>query len=488
MSVGLRHKTVNALLWSSLDRFGSVLILFLVNIVLARMLFPEDFGLIGMIMVFIAISNSIVDSGFGAALIQKKDVSKEDYSTIFYLNVALGIVFFIILYATSPLIASFYEQSQLTVLLRALAIVLVINAFVMVQSAILQKAVDFKKIARINIVSALLSGLLAIGCAIKGLGVWSLAIQVISNSCLKCVLYWITNPWRPMLIFSMQSLKNLFGYGSKLLLSGLLDTTYQNLQSLIIGKVFNSKDLGYYTQAQRLQDAPGLTISSIVTQVTFPVFSTLQDDNEKMKIGVKKSLKALVFINFPLMVLLAVIAKPLIVLLFTDKWIPSILYFQLLCAAGMLFVLHTTTLSILKAKGRSDIFLKLEILKKTAGVALIVIGIISYGIIGMIIGMIVSSYVSYFLNGFYSGRIINYKLKDQLKDIFPYFIISIVVGIIVFFAFQHIILNNLLLVIIQTVGYALIYLLIARIFNFEPYHDYRQIINDLILRKKKSYE
>ncbi len=485
MSEELREQTITGMIWSFIERFGSMLLQFIANIILARLLTPNDFGLIGMIMVFIAISNTLVDSGFSAALIQKKEVTQKDYSTIFFLNIILSVFLFGLLFVTAPLIADFYHQHQLIYMLRILGVILILNAFNIIQNTQLIRKVDFKKIAKINVVATFLACLLAIVLALKGFGVWSLVVQMIAIAFLKSLFLWIWNIWRPSFIISFNSLKTLFGFGSRLLFSALLDTLYNNLQSLIIGKVFSVRDLGFYSQAMKLSDVPVSSLSGVVTQVTFPVFAKLQNDLVKMKSAVQKSLKSLVYVNFPLMVLLIIIARPLFIILFTEKWNDAIPYFQILCLSGMLLTMHVTNLNILKATGRSDIFFKLEIVKKVIGISALFIGI-QFGIMGMLNAMVATSYFCLGLNAFFSGRVIKYGIMEQFKDVIFTFILSIVVGLISYFMISYFEFSYLISMLLMITVYVILYLGISKIMKIEALEMYLSILNERFLIKKNE--
>jgi len=483
MSEELKQQTITGMIWSFVERFGSVMLQFIANIVLARLLTPDDFGLIGMIMVFIAISNTIVDSGFSSALIQKRDVTQEDYSTIFFVNIILALALFIILFVTAPLIAVFFHQIELINLLRVLGFVLILNAFNIIQNTQLIRNVDFKKIAIINVIATLLACTLAIILAFSGFGVWSLVVQMLAIAFFRTLFLWIWNNWRPNLIISLNSLKNLFGFGSKLLFSALLDTLYTNIQSLIIGKMFSVRDLGLYSQAIKMGEVPVTTLSGVVAQVTFPVFSRLQDDLISMKNGVKKSLKSLVYVNFPIMVLLIIIAKPLFLILFTDKWNDAVPYFQILCLPGMLLTLHITNLNILKAAGRSDIYFYLVIPKQIIGIVSIIIGI-QFGIIGMLYAMAATSYICLGINAYYSGKVIKYGMKEQFKDVIPTYILSIFVGIITFLLVGFFSLQYIISMIIMIIIYSILYIGISKFLRFEALELFLSIINERVFKKK----
>ncbi|HCM19282.1 MAG TPA: flippase [Porphyromonadaceae bacterium] len=483
-SKNLKDKTVTGMLWSFIERFGSLSIQFITNIVLARLLTPDDFGLIGMIMVFVAISLVMIDGGLGAALIQKKNPTENDYSTIFFANIILASIIYVLLYFASSGIASFYHQPQLNNLLKIMGLILLIDSFSIVQNNILIKKLHFRKIARIKVSAALFSSISAIACAFLGLGVWSIAVQYLTNSILKTSLLWFNTSWVPLKVFSKKSFKELSGFGSKLLAASLLSEIYRNFQSLLIGRIFSARDLGFYTQARQLEQIPVTTLAVVVNQVTFPVFSELQNNIEVLRNSFKKSLKSLIFINFPVMVLLTVIAKPLFIFLFTDKWLPSVIYFQMLCMGfGMPLIIHNTNLNVLKSVGRSDLVLYLEIVKKTVGVVLILAGI-RYGIIGMIIGLTINSYLEFFLNGYFVGKNINYGIKLQLRDIYPTFLLSVSVGSIIYFLFSFFDINPILSIFIQVFIFITLYVGCAILLKFEAFDIYWSILKEKVFIRK----
>lgn len=385
-----------------------------------------------MITIFIAVSTSFINSGFATALIRKKDCTNEDFSTVFYFNMVAGIVFFVILFISAPAISRFFNEPELNPLIRVLGFVLIIDAFTIIQRTILTKRIDFKLQAKISVIASVFSGAIGLTMAYTGFGVWSLVAKQISQQAINSLLLWTWNKWKPLLVFSKHSFKNLFSFGYKLLISGLLDTIYRNMYYLIIGKFFSAQELGYYTRANQFQELPSTNINSIISRVTFPVLSELQDDKEKLKNGYKKIIKSTMLITFVLMLGLAAIAEPMILTLIGEKWFNSVIYLQLLCFVGMMYPLHALNLNILNVHGRSDLFLKLEIIKKIMAVPVIIIGIF-WGIKIMIAGMILNSLIAYYLNSYWSGKFINYPISEQMTDILPSFILACSMGIIVFF-------------------------------------------------------
>lgn len=480
----LKTKTVKGIFWSFCERFGSLLILFIANVILARELSPDDFGLVGMLMVFILLSQILIDGGLGNALIQRKKLTDTDCSTVFYSNIVVAAICYVALYLAAESIAGFYRQPSLVEMIRILGLVVVCDAFGVVQNSLLMKSINFKTITIIKVGAALVSTVSAIVAAYCGLGVWSLVIQYLANSVIKSVMLWATASWMPTFTFSMQSFRGLFGFGSKLLLANLLSEGYRHLQVLIIGKFFPVREVGYYTQAKHLQDVPVTTVFTIVNQVTFPVFSKLQNDKEQLVRGLRRSLKILTFLNFPVMACLVVIAEPVFMLLFGEKWMMSVPYFQWLCGGfGLLLVIHNTNMNSLKAIGKSDIVLYLEIVKKVLGLGMI-FGFLALGNGAMSImwALAINSFIELFLNGYFTGKYIGYGVIRQIKDVFPNFAVTVVAGTVSYVLTQVIDVHNLALMVLQMLCFAAIYLLLMKLFKVE---SFEYLITELKTRLKK---
>lgn len=465
----LKQKAIKGVFWSFLERFGSLAILFSSNIVLARLLTPQHYGLIGMLMVFITVSAILIDGGFGSALIQRKEPTNEDYSTIFWINISIATICYLILFSTAQLIADFYNQESLEILIKVLGIMLIIDAFGTVQINILVKQLIFKKITKIKISVAFLSSLAAIIAALCGLGVWSLVIQYIANSTFKSMFLWVGTTWHPSFIFSKDSLKTLFGFGSKLLVAGLISEIYRNFQILIIGKLFPVKEVGYFTQAKQLETVPSNTISAVVNQVTYPVFSQLQDNKGDLVAGISRCVKIVAFFNIPTMVLLAVIAKPLLIMLYSEKWLPSVPYFQWLCIGfGLLLVIHTTNLNALKSVGRSEVVLYLEIIKKILGLSFIFL-FVKYGAIGIMWALALNSYIEFFLNGFFTGKYVGYGIWKQMQHIVPILFISFISGLVAYSLTYIPSIHYIILLILQIIIFVFMYIGISYLFKMETF-------------------
>ncbi len=470
MADSLRTKTLRALSWSFLESIGLQGVRFVVGIVLARLLFPEQFGLIGMLTIFMAVAQSFLDSGFGAALIQKREVTPTDTCSIFYFNILVGLAAAGLLCMVAPWIAAFYHEPILTPLTRALSLTIVINSFGMVQNTILTKQINFKTQTKVSLNASIMSGIIGVTLAVAGFGVWSLVVQQISGALLGTVLLWLLNDWRPTLIFSLRSLREMFGFGSRLLASGLLNQIFNNIYLLVIGKLFSATDLGFFTRAKTLEEVPSQTLSGMVGRVTFPVFSTIQDDPARLKRGLKKALTFLVLVNFPMMIGLLVVARPLVLVLLTEKWADSIPYLQLLCFLGLLFPVHLINLNFLQALGRSDLFLRLEIIKKV----LIIINITvtwRWSIPAMIYGMIAMSIISYYLNSYYIGLLIGYPIREQFHDLISYLIMAVLMGVAVYAAGLLPFPNHWSMLSVQIITGIVIYVCLCRLFRLMAFME-----------------
>jgi len=479
----LKQKTVNGLLWSFIENFSNQGITFIVGIILARLLTPEEFGLIGMITIFIAISTSVINSGFSQALIRKKDCTDTDYSTVFYFNLLVGVVLFAILFFAAPLIAGFFNEPQLTKLVKVLASVLVIDAFTIIQRTKLTKRIDFKLQTKISVIADIVSGVAGIAMAYTGFGVWSLVARQIIQRALNALLLWVWNRWIPLLVFSKESFKELFSFGSRLLVSGLIDTAYRNIYLLVIGKFFSAAELGYFTRSEQFQKLPSQNINAVIQRVTYPVLSSMQDDKSRLKNNYQKLIRSTMLITFVLMLGMAAVAEPMIIALIGEKWRPSIIYLQMLSFVGMMYPLHALNLNMLKVSGRSDIFLKLEIIKKILAVPTIVIGVI-WGIKIMIAGMMVNTLIAYYLNSYWSGRFIGYSFKQQVTDILPSFSLALTMAVAVYLLGLILPFSMLLKLILQIGAGAAIVFLFCELTQFKDYI----FVKNLIVEKIKEFK
>jgi len=472
--MSLKQKTITGLTWSFIDNFANNGIQFIVGLILARLLSPGEFGLIGMLTFFIAISQAFIDSGFGQALIRKQNCTEKDYSTVFFFNLFVGLLFYFILFSIARSVSRFYNEPQLFLLLRVLGLVLIINAFTLVQRTILIKNVNFKLQTQISLISTIVSGLIAIALAYNGYGVWCLVWRTILQNVITSFLLWAWNRHRPVFAFSIDSFREMFGFSYKLLLSGLIDSGYKNIYLLIIGKFFSAAELGFYTRADMFNNLPSSNLTGIIQRVSYPVLSNLQDDPERLKFGYKKLIKNTMFISFVLMLGMASVAKSMIVMLIGVKWLPSVPYLQLLCFVGMLYPLHALNLNVLNVKGRSDLFLKLEIIKLGLGIPIIVIGIF-FGIKAMIIGMIFLSIGAYFINSYWTNRLIQYSVIEQLLDITPSFILALATSTIMFFVGNLITAKPAAIFFIQCITGCVFLISLSEIIKLATYLEIKQI-------------
>jgi O-antigen/teichoic acid export membrane protein len=445
----LKEKTIKGLAWSFTDTISRQGITFILGIILARLLDPREFGLIAMTSIFFAISQMFISSGFGDALVRKKECSQADYSTAFYYNLFAGLVFSLILYFSAGAISDYFSEPKLKQIIRVLSAGLMVSAFAQTQLTILTRRVDFRLQTKISVISGIISGVAGIVMAFMGYGVWSLVAKMLLGSIITSLLLWFLNTWRPSLEFNMKSFREMFSFGYKLLFVYLIDTVYKNVYYFIIGKFFSATDLGFYSRADQFSIFPVQNLTIAVQRVSYPVLSTIQDDDARLKEGYRKIIFSTMFMTFFMMMGLAAVAKPLILLLLGDKWSPVIVYLQLLCFGTMLLPLGALNLNILNVKGRSDLALKIELIKKALAIPVIVIGIF-YGINYMIIGIIINSLIAYYINIFFSGRLINYSVREQVTDILPTFLLALLTAGIVYSLTFLLKTGNLLMLLIQT--------------------------------------
>lgn len=460
----LKKKTVISSFWSLIERFGYLTCQFLSNLVLARILVPEDFGAIGIMMVFVLLSNVFIDSGLSASIVQKANVTEEDKSTVFLTNLGLAVFVYVVIFILAPYIASYFKNPELTTFLRVLELMVIIDAFCAIQNAVLTRDMNFKRLTKIRLVSIFMAAAVAIALAYAGLGIWALIVQYLLYSVLRTSITWISTKWYPRIMFRIVSFKTLFGYGSKLLLSSFVAELYVNLQQLLIGRFYTPTDLGYYSQARQLQTIPTGTVSQVINNVAFPAYARMQDEKDKLVEMFRQNVRLVAFINTPFMVLLAVVASPLFVFLYSDKWLGAVEYFQFLCIAfGILLALHQCTLSVLKAVGRSDYVLKLEIIKKILGIIFIIIGMHFWGIWGILYALGLNSAIELFLNGYYLNKELKYNGWGMLKDMIPSLIISLISGAISsFFLTKFLpVWGNFLTIIMTGIVFIILYLLMA---------------------------
>lgn len=463
MTGDLKKETAKGVIWSGVDKFVSGGIVFLANIILARLLTPKDFGLLAIIAIFVQISQTFIDSGFSNALIQKKDRSQTDYSTVFFFNLALSIGFYGILYFCAPLIALFFENEKLTFLTRAVGLNLIIGALVSVHKTRLTIQLRFKIQAIISLISSLVSAVVSIWMAYHGYGVWSLVALTIIHISLQLVLIYIMIKWRPSMQFSKTAFKSLFSYSSKLLGASLIHLLYRNIYPIVIGKKFSPIELGYFNRADTFAQYTPSVIGNVISRVAFPIFSRIQDDNIKLRNAYSKYIIFSSLIIFPIMIGLMVLAKPLVLAVLTEKWLPMVTMFQILCIDWMTDHLCQINLNVLYVKGRSDLALKIEIIKKTLAIIIFFISLY-WGIIGVCWGRVLYGFLAVYMNSFYAKRLIGISLWQQLKDIFKPLIYAISMGLVILpITFLSLPIINIILISIPTS--ILVYIAILWLFD-----------------------
>ncbi|MET4543796.1 O-antigen/teichoic acid export membrane protein [Pedobacter africanus] len=477
--MNLGSKTIYGVLWSIGQEMSSKFISFFITIVLARLLSPAEFGLIAMLSVFIAVGNSLLDSGLSSSLIRTPVVTQKDCSTVFYFNLAGSLVIYTILFFSAPLIALFYHQPVLINVIRIYGIALIINAFFGIQQTLLVKEMKFKVMTMIQLPSVICGGILGIVLAQRGYGVWSLVWMNLLNPLISTVLHWWYSAWRPVILFNLHSLKKHFDYGYKLTLSGLIDNVYQNIYTILIGKFYAPAQLGFYSRAESISQLPVGILSSAINKVTFPMFVKIADDKEQLVNVYKKVMLQVLFWMAPSMVFLSVIAEPLFRLVLTDKWLPAVPYFRILCICGIMYPVHAYNLNILKVKGQTNLFLKLEIVKKILCIVGIY-GVFPFGIYGLLYFQLFFSFFSFYINSIYSGRFIDYPFLKQIEDILPILLISCALGLgcylldkNVFYAFG---LNDLFRIIATAVLFFSCYFGFGFLVKLSAVADFRYIL------------
>lgn len=430
LSNNVREKVISSLFWKFAERIGAQGVNFIVSLVLARLLEPKDYGLIALITIFISISNVFVQSGFGTALIQKKGADETDFSSVFYFNILMSWILYFVMFIAAPYIADFYSEPELKLVIRVLSISLIIAGINSVQQAYVSKTMQFKRFFFSTLVGTLASAVVGIYLAYRGAGVWALVVQQLFNSTVDTLVIWFTVKWRPKLIFSFQRLKTLFSFGWKMLISSLLDTTYNELSSLIIGKKYSSEMLAYYNRGKHFPELIINNINGAIQSVLLPALAESQEQKQRVKEMVRRSIVTSSFIIFPMMVGLATTSEAVVTILLTEKWLVCVPFMQINCVIYALYPIHTANLQAINALGRSDIFLKLEIIKKVIGLIVLVIAVFCFkDVMAIAVGTCIIGVISSFVNAFPNKRLLNYSYIEQIKDIFPSVVLSAIMGV-----------------------------------------------------------
>ena len=467
--MSLRTKTISGLIWTVLDSLVLRGLSFLATILLARWLGPTQFGLIGMIAIFIAIGINIADSGMSASLVRTKDAEETDYSTVFILNLALSFSFYFLVFFAAPYIAKFYHQPIITKLIRVYSLTFIISALSAVQLAILESQMKFKQIMKQNMPGTIIGVVTGILLGYWGCGVWSIVIMYLTTQLVQSAILWWRSSWRPTFSYSKEKANYHFGFGYKLMLSGLLNTTFQNIYNVVVGRLYSVKELGYFERSRTFNDYPVSIITTVMNRVTYPLLAGIQDEKQQISLVYRKIMRLTFFITCPLMFGAAAIARPLFYIVLGEQWLPAVPYFQVLCLASIFYPIHAFNLNVFKVYGRSELFLKLEIVKKS----IIVVGIIisyRFGVIGLVWSSVICNYLALFINTYYSADMINYSSKQQFLDMFPTMLISGLMFLLVYltFTWQSISLVPLAQVLIGIILCLITYIGLNKLIHAEP--------------------
>lgn len=462
-----KSKILSSLFWKLMERGGTQGIQFIVSIILARLLLPEDYGIIALVVIFTSIAGVFAQSGLNTALIQKKNTDEVDFSSVFYLSLFLAFAIYVLLFIIAPYISAFYDIPQITLVFRVLSITLFFGAFNSIQNAVIARKLEFKKLFFSSTGAILVSGIIGIYMAYADYGVWALVGQQISNQLIVTLILWFTVKWRPQLLFSLGRVKQLFSFGWKLLLSRLIDTVYQELRSLIIGKMYAPAMLGFYNRGQQYPSLIASNIDGSIQSVMLPVLASQQDNRTRVKAMMRRAIVTSSFVIFPAMAGLAATAEQLVKLLLTDKWLPAVPFLQIFCVVYALWPIHTANLQAINALGRSDIFLKLEIIKKTIGLSILAVTVF-YGIYAIALGQVVSGIISSFINAYPNKELFKYSYKEQWKDIYPSMLLSMVMGTAIY-SFKWLGLSVIFTLTIQVFVGIFMYMLMAWIFKLESF-------------------
>ena len=431
---GLKQKAVKGMAWSAVQRYSTMLIQFVSGIILARLLTPYDYGCIGMLMIFMVLAESMIDGGFGSALIQKKNPTQTDYSTIFFWNMGLSVVLYAVLFLSAPAIARFYGIPLLSNVLRVQGLVLFVYAFNIVQRNQLQKKLNFKVLSIVTILTSITALTVTVVMASKGFGVWALVAQNILTALIPALVFWFYVKWRPQWVFSWQSFRELFGFGFYMFLTQLLNQFGQQIQGLLIGRFYNASTMGYYSKANSTERLASTSISKVMSQVTYPLYAEAQDDKAMLGNMIKKITMTLSYVTFPLMFILLLCAEPLFTLLYSDRWAASVPYFQVLCIAGLAYSLQSVNYQSVAAIGKSKTMFVWTFIKRAVGILFVIAGLLFYGMKGLLVGMVVNTWFSYFINIWLVSKHIGYRWQSQMLDILPVFIASLLAAAVSYFA------------------------------------------------------
>ena len=480
----LKRSTISSLFWKLFERGGNALIQIVVQIVLARLLMPEQFGALAIMLVFVNIGNVLVQSGLNTALVQAPNVDDDDSSTVFWLSFGVSLILYLIVFLAAPGIAAFYQMDFIVWPLRVLAVLLIINSYNSVQIALVQRALEFKKIFNATILSVVCSGFFGVAAALVGMGLWALVVQQVTYQTVNCLVLEKQVEWHPSFVFKKDRAQILFGFGWKLLVAALLDQGYQSLSDLIVGKQFTAVSLGYVSQGKKYPQALGNMLDGAIQPVMLSVVSRVQEDLSYVKRLMRRALKTSTFMIFPAMTLFGVAAEPIVSLLLGEQWLPCVPFLQMYCFVYALLPIHSTNLQALNGTGRSDLFLKLELIKKAYGICFILIGAFVFKNVYVLIGSyMVTGIIGAFVNAHPTKRVIGYSYLEQLRDIGPAALLSLVAGVI---SYQILLigLGSLLTILLQVVSMCVIYILLAKLFHMEELEYLSTTLKDIVGGRK----
>lgn len=472
------------MVWTAIQRYSTMVISFISGIILARLLTPDDYGSIGMLAIFMSLAEVFIDAGFGSALIQKKNPTSTDYSTVFYFNIGMSVILYAILFFSAPAIATFYRMPVLSKILRIQGLILFVYAVNIIQRNIIRKNLLFKKLSKITIITSILSLLVTVAMALCGCGVWSLVAQNFIGAIIPCLFFWFTTDWHPTCEYSWKSFKELFGFGSYMFLTHLFSTFSSRISGLMIGRWFNSTTLGYYSKADSTERMASDSISGVMIQTTYPLYASIQDDKERMANMIKRLTSTLAFITIPILSLLILIAEPVFVFLFSDRWLPCVPYFRILCIAGMAACLQGVNHQPIAAIGKSGVMFIWVIVKQSVGIVLQVCGLLLWGMKGLLFGMVISSWLAYLVNISLVSKYIGYHFLQQLKDLLPIFISCLFASMVSYYLGSFFELGMYLGALLQSLFFIAVYVGWFLIFKPEAYL-YTLTILDLLKKKRK---
>lgn len=465
----LKQKAVSGMLWTAIQKYSTMGVNFISGIILARLLMPEDYGAIGMLAIFMSLAEVFIDAGFGSALIQKKKPTQTDYSTVFYFNIGMSVILYATLYLCAPAIAGFYRMPILCDILRVQGLILFIYAFNIIQRNQIRKKLLFKKLSKITIITSVISLIVTVVMAYMEFGVWSLVAQNLIGALIPCLYFWITTNWHPTWEYSWKSFRELFGFGSYMFLTHLFGTFSERITGLLVGRWYNPATMGYYSKASTTTKTATLSISGVMIQTTYPLYASVQEDKVRLSNMVKRITSTLAYITIPMLSLLILVAKPLFVFLFSDRWLESVPYFQILCFGGMASCLLSVNQQTIAAIGKSRVFFVWSIIKQSVAIVLQIVGLIVWGLWGLLFGKVLSSWFSYLVNISLVSKYVGYKNFQQLKDLSPIFMVSVIALAVSSYLTGLMLLNLYLDGVVKALFFVVIYLGWSIMFKPEAY-------------------